>query len=228
MKLDCETCPVRERAACAALNDNERTELAKLGNSRSFERGETVFSAGDSLDFCATLTEGLLKISHFDEDGNERILSLVHPAGFVGEMFAPIANHDVVALTHSRLCIFTRPDYESAIDRFPPLAKALLRRSAEDLFDARSQIALDAKRSAGAKVANLLFALARAASHSPCHPAEQFDLPLTRGEMAGFLGLTIETVSRQLTKFEKDGVIERTSTRGVHLLDAARLEALGA
>ena len=227
MKLECETCPVRERAACAALSDAERNELARRGAHRSFERGETIFAAGDDLDACATLTEGLLKISHVDEDGNERILSLVHPAGFVGEMFAPVAHHDVIALTDSKLCLFPRSDYEAAIDRFPALARALLRRSAEDLYDARAQIALDAKRSAGAKVANLLSALSRAASHSPCHGAERFDLPLTRGEMAGLLGLTIETVSRQLTKLEQDGIIERTSTRGILVADAARLEALG-
>ncbi|WP_255553973.1 Crp/Fnr family transcriptional regulator [Sphingomicrobium clamense] len=202
--------------------------MARLGNSRSYERGETVFAAGDDLDACATLTHGLLKISHLDADGNERILSLVHPAGFVGEMFSPVANHDVVALAESKLCVFSRSEYEAAIDRFPALAKALLRRSAEDLFDARAQIALDAKQSAQAKVAHFLLAMAKAASDSPCHAAEEFELPLTRGEAGQLLGLTIETVSRQLGKLEKQGVIERTGARGIRIRDAARLEALGA
>ncbi|WP_260482958.1 Crp/Fnr family transcriptional regulator [Sphingomicrobium flavum] len=226
MKLECETCPVRERAACAALSAEERAELARLGNHRSFKRGETVFAAGEVLDACATLTEGLLKISHLDAEGNERILSLVHPAGFVGEMFAPVAHHDVVALADSRLCVFSRSEYEAAIDRFPALARALLRRSAEDLFDARARIAIDSAGSAKQQVAHFLLAMAKAASHSPCHAAEEFDLPLTRGEMAGVLGLTIETVSRQLTALEKENVIERTSARGIRIVDPARLEEL--
>ncbi len=226
--LACASCPVRERAACAALTSAEREDLAQLGRARSYARGETIFAAGENLDACATLTGGLLKISNIDGEGNERILSLIHPAGFVGEMFAPVAHHEVVALTDSRLCLFPRRDYEAAIERYPALAQALLRRSASDLYDARAQIALDSRRSAGVKLASLLLALARAASHSPCHPAESFELPLTRGEMAGLLGLTIETVSRQLGRLEEEGVLVRDGARGIQLTDAARLEALAA
>lgn len=227
MNLACHTCPVRERAACAALSSDQRDDLARMGRHRQFRRGETIFAAGEDLDACATLTSGLLKISHLDADGNERILSLVHPAGFVGEMFTSVANHDVIALADSELCLFSRRDYEAAIDRYPALAKALLRRSADDLFDARAQIALDAKNSARAQVAHFLLAMSKAASHSPCHLADEFDLPLTRGEMGQVLGLTIETVSRQLTKLEKDGIIERTGARGIRVTDTARLEELG-
>ncbi|MCJ8191104.1 Crp/Fnr family transcriptional regulator [Sphingomicrobium aestuariivivum] len=226
MKLQCETCPVRDSAACASLSIEERDELARIGAHRNLKRGEVLFHAGDEADVCATLNSGLLKISHLDAEGNERILSLVHPAGFVGEMFAPVENHDIVALTDSRLCLFDRREYEKAIERFPALARALLRRSAADLFEARAQIALDAKKGAGAKIANLLRSLARAASSSPCHSAGEFDLPLTRGEMAGLLGLTIETVSRQLTKMEKQGIIARSGTRGIRIADPARLADL--
>ncbi|MEN3972511.1 Crp/Fnr family transcriptional regulator [Sphingomicrobium sp. XHP0235] len=226
MKLDCAHCPVRDSAACSALSDAERKQLARAGRHRTFERGETVFHAGDDNDRCATLTSGLLKITRSEPDGAERILSLVHPAGFAGEMFAPVLHHDVVALTDSSLCLFARSDYEAAMERHPALAKALLRRSAQDLYEARTQIALDAKRGAQAKVANLLVALAKAASHSPCHAAERFDLPLTRGEMGQLLGLTIETVSRQLTRLEKDGLIEKSGARGILVKDPARLTAL--
>lgn len=222
----CATCPVRERAACAALDEGERAELARLGRRRRVAKGETVFAAGDSSDRCATLISGALKIAAHGEDGTERILSLVHPAGFVGEMFAPVAHHDVIALTDSELCEFGRGDYEKAVDRFPALAKALLRRSAEDLFEARSLVELQARRGSRGRVAGLLLAMARAASHSPCHAAERFDLPLSRGEMAGVLGLTIETVSRQLTALEREKVIERRGARGLVVRAPDRLEQM--
>ena len=224
--LNCATCPVRERAACAALSDEERGELARIGRRRKVARGETIFAAGEDVGSCATLISGALKIASTGADGTERILSLVHPAGFVGEMFAPIAHHDVVALADSELCLFSRDQYEAAVDRFPALAKALLRRSAEELFDARSLVELQARRDSKGRVAGFLMAMAEAASHSPCHPAEAFDLPLTRGEIAGLLGLTIETVSRQLTALERDGAIIRDGARGIQVADAARLKAL--
>ena len=62
--------------------------------------------------------------------------------------------------------------------------------------------------------------------HRRAIPAAAFDLPLTRGEIAALLGLTIETVSRQLTALERDGVIRRNGARGIELVDAARLEAV--
>lgn len=109
----------------------------RVGQHRTYARGEALFAAGDESIACATLISGALKISSFGEDGTERILSLVHPSGFVGEMFAPIAGHDVVALTESKLCVFGRRDYERAVERFSALGRALLRRSAEDLFESR-------------------------------------------------------------------------------------------
>jgi CRP/FNR family transcriptional regulator len=190
------------------------------------KRGETVMAAGDDNIACATLISGALKITSYDSEGTERILSLIHPAGFVGEMFAPVANHAVVALADSKLCVFSRVDYESAVRQFPALSTALLRRSAEDLFETRSLIALMGRRSAAARVAGLIMAFANAASDSPCHPVAEFDLPLTRGDIAGILGLTIETVSRQLSKLEKTGLIERKGARGIEIRDAPALEAL--
>lgn len=183
-------------------------------------------AAGDDNIACATLISGALKFASYDSEGTERILSLVHPAGFAGEMFAPVANHDVVALADSKLCVFSRVDYENAVTRFPALANALLRRSAEDLFETRTLIDLIGRRSAEAQVAGLLLAFAKAASDSPCHPAGYFDLPLTRGEIAGLLGLTIETVSRQLSRLEKNGVIERQGARGIEIRDAPALHRL--
>lgn len=221
--LACEACPVRDRAACSALDGPERDDLARLGRHRRLEPGELLFAADEDNDRCATLVSGALKISTVDSDGSERILSLIHPAGFVGELFAPLARFDVTALTASEVCLFSRREYEAAVERYPALARALLRRSSEDLFGARSLMALVARHSAREKVGAFLLAMAQAASDSPCHPAASFDLPLSRAEVAGLLGLTIETVSRQLTALERSGAIRRRGLRGIELVDAAQL-----
>ena len=226
--LACSTCPVRDRAACSALSEAERDELARLGRRRNLKRGETLFPAGATELACATLITGALKMSSFGEDGTERILGLVHPAGFVGEMFAPVAEHDVIALTDSQLCVFAAEGYARAIERFPALGRALLRRSNEDLFASRAMINLMGRRTARQKVAGFLLSMARAASDSPCHPSQLFDLPLTRGEIAGMLGTTIETVSRQLSALEGEAVIKRQGARGIRITNLAGLEAAAA
>ena len=225
MGLDCSTCPVRDRAACSVLSDGEREALARSGRSRKLRRGELLFAAGDENVACATLLKGALKVAAIDEEGTERILALVHPAGFIGELFAPFAHYDVVALTDSELCLFPKSELGRAVELNPKLAQALLRRSQEDLLQSRELLALSGRRSASAKVAGLLMGLAGAASDSSCHAAREFELPLTRGEIAGMLGLTIETVSRAITKFERDGAIRRKGARGIELVDPARLES---
>jgi CRP/FNR family transcriptional regulator len=224
--LDCSHCPVRDRAACSSLTEQQRSELAAIGHHRTLRRGEILFHAGDDDRACATLISGALKISSSDSEGVERILSLVHPAGFVGEMFAGTPQHDVVALTDSEVCVFPANRYEQALERFPALGRALLRRSADDLYASRSLIDLMGRRTALQKVAGFLKGMADAASTSPCHSADHFDLPLSRGDLAGMLGLTIETVSRQLTRLEQDGAIKREGKRGIRIANAALIDKL--
>ena len=222
MSLACNGCPVRDRAACSVLSEEERDSLARAGRMRRLKRGELLFAAGDEDAACATLVRGALKVAAVDADGTERILALVHPAGFIGELFAPFAHHDVVALTDSELCVFAKSEMGHAVELHPKLSQALLRRSQEDLHRAHQLLALSG-RSAAERLASLIRSFAEAASDSPCHPAPRFDLPLSRGEIAGMLGLTIETVSRTLTRFERDGLITRKGARGIELLDPARL-----
>ena len=224
MNLACAECPVRDSAACAVLSEVERDALAAAGRTRVLEAGEMLFAAGDEDAACATLVSGALKVAAFDAEGNEQILALVHPSGFVGELFAPFAHHDVIALTESRLCTFARPDIERALEDYPALARALLRRSQEDLLASRGLMELAGHGKAEARLAALIYDFASAASKSSCHPAQNFELPLTRGEIANMLSLTIETVSRKLGQLEKMGAIKRTGKRGIELVDPAMLQ----
>ncbi|MHA6334197.1 Crp/Fnr family transcriptional regulator [Qipengyuania sp. CAU 1752] len=217
---------MRDSAACSVLSEEDRAELAKAGRTVTLGKAETLFVAGDADPVCATLVSGAMKVTAYDQDGEERILALIHPSGFIGELFQPFAHHDVVALTDCRLCLFSRSAMERALERHPALTRALLRRSQDDLHAARDLLGLTGKQDAQTRLAGLLLSMARAASDSPCHPAGQFDLPLSRGEMAQMIGLTIETVSRRMSRFEKDGLIARNGARGIELVDPARLAAL--
>jgi len=226
VNLTCATCPVNETAACAVLTPEERGAMATAGRTRTLKRGEMLFAAGDENAACATLLTGALKVSAVDVDGNEQILALVHPAGFIGELFAPFAHHDVVALTESRLCTFARADIERAIEDYPAMARALLRRSQADLLASRNLLELTGHASAEARLAALLHDFAAAASDSSCHLAQHFELPLTRGEIGNMLGLTIETVSRKLGELEDIGAIQREGKRGIRLRNAALLHEI--
>lgn len=224
----CDACPVRDQAVCAVLSDAERDALARIGVTRDFARGETIFAAGDDNIACATLASGAAKLSTIDSDGVERIVALIHPAGFLGQLFATQIGYHAVALTPSRLCLFPRADFERTMADHPALLRSILDRTLSDLAETRALVDLIGRRSSRGRVAGLIHVLARAASDAPCHVARSYDLPLTRGEMAALLGLTIETVSRQLSALEADGVIARSGARGILIRDMAELEVIAA
>lgn len=226
--LACENCPVKDSAACKVLTTIERANLAKIGYHIEAKRGDTIFNAGDTNDKCATLVSGALKISRYDSDGHEHILSLVHPAGFVGELFAPASHHHVIALSDAKLCVFNRTQYEKAIEDYPALAVALLRRTSEDLLESRNLMELIGHKNAAASVSGLILAFARAASTSPCHDADYFELPLSRGDIASLLGIKIETVSRTIRKLDNKGYIKLEGARGINICNQAALVELTA
>jgi CRP/FNR family transcriptional regulator len=224
----CADCPVRDQAVCAALDEAELAELASIGQHRSYTRGQTIFAAGDDSIACATLISGAAKISAIDAAGTERIVALVHPAGFLGQLFAGTAKHDVTALSDARLCVFPREGFERLMDRHPRLTRSILERTLAELDASRALADLLGRRDVKARLAGLLLALARAASPSPCGMAEEFDLELSREEMASLLGTTIETISRRLTELERGGIIERKGARGIRLRHAPSLSSTAA
>jgi CRP/FNR family transcriptional regulator len=224
----CSDCPVRDQAVCAALDAKELDELARIGRHRTYERGETIFAAGDDSLACATLISGAVKLSLFDRDGTERIVGLVHPSGFLGQLFASTSHHQATALTASRLCVFPRGDFERLMSDHPKLTRTLLERTLAELDSSRELTELIGRRDVKARLAGLILAFARAAAPSPCGMAARFDLPLTREEIASLIGTTIETVSRRLTELERDGMIERQGARGLLVRDAPRLSTLAA
>ena len=221
----CATCPVADRAVCSVLSPEARAELAPPGTHRGYARGKTIVAAGDPNMVCATLTRGAAKMSTIDRDGTERIVALVHPAGMLGQMFAPAATLHVTALTDSEACLFPRSQFEALRDARPALAARLLNELGRELDESRALIDLISKRQARGRVAALILAFSRAASPAPCHDESAFELPLTRGEMAQLLGITIETVSRTLTALEKEGTLRREGSHGVVVLDRSALEA---
>jgi len=226
--LHCDSCEVGQSAACAALGELERRQFARHGHRRELKRGECLFSAADDNDLTATLIKGVLKVTTFDEDGTEHILSLIHPADFAGELFESRVHHNIIALTDCAVCVFERSEYERALTDFPQFGRCLLQRASHELVETRSRLAAVTSRSATQRIAGFLLGIGRVANEAECHPALEFDVVLTRGEIASLLGLTIETVSRQLSKLEKDGVIRRKGLRRILLLDCARLERLAA
>lgn len=220
----CADCPVRDVAVCAGLPHHEREALAKLGRRRIFARGDTVFVAGDDSIACASLITGALKLSRVDAEGVERTVGLIHPAGFLARLFAPVVDCTATALVESEMCLFPRATVEREMQAWPGFTQRVLQATVEQLDQSRALIELIGRRDTRARLAGFLQLLLE----GRCESHQRIDLVLSRAEIASLLGTTIETVSRQFAALERDRVIRRDGLRGVEILDPAGLDLAAA
>lgn len=224
----CSDCAVRDQALCGSLNDQELVALNRLGQRRRVVRGESIIWAGEDSVICANLLSGVLKLVASTSDGREQIVGLLYPADFVGQPYEGEADFTITAVTDAELCVFPRAPFERVLEDHGRMEKLLLQRTLQALSDARAQMLTLARKSAPEKVAGFVRDMAARAGSNSCRATPggpvTFDLPLTRGQIADVLGLTIETVSRQLTRLKTAGVIRLSGTRAVTILDAAALE----
>ncbi len=228
MKSSCEHCVVRDRALCAALSPDELAALSALGTQRHLKRGETLLRVGDEAVACFNLQSGVMKISATTQAGEAAIVGLLYPGDFVGRPFANSAGHDVIALTDVTLCSFPRSRFEEALRNHREMEMLLLQRTMAELDRARDWLVKMGRATAGARVAGFLDDLSRQLGMQGCAAPEVLDLPLSRGEIAELLGLTIETVSRQFSRLRSAGAIELPGGRGLVVRNAALLKAMAA
>lgn len=219
----CAKCAVRSQALCGVLTDEELAPLASCGVQRSLARGETLVHAGDRVRICANIQRGMMKICHINPAGHEVIVGLLWPGDFVGTPFAdsqPLpAAHDIVALTPVTLCQFPQGRMARTMTKYPAMERALLARTLAELGAVRTRLSRLARATAFARVAGFITESAHRSEVDDGETVTSIELPLSRGEMADLLGLTIETVSRQMTRLKNAGVIGLPGGRRVEIHD---------
>lgn len=227
---DCSTCLVRNRAICAALDNQEIGSLNAIGRTRTLRAGQPLIWEGDDALMVANVIEGVLKLSTGTGDGREQIVGIVYPSDFIGRPFGATAPHSVTALTDARVCTFNRSDFDRFAREHPSLEHKLLERTLTELDRARHWMLLLGRKTAPEKIASFLLEMSQRLAGEGCSvplgPTTRFVLPFGRQQIADILGTTIETVSRQLTRLERDGVIELPSRREIEIRDRGRLEML--
>ena len=226
LKMRCGDCPIRHRAVCSQCDDSEISHLDKVKYYRSFEAGQTIVWAGDPLDFVASVVTGMAKLVRTLEDGRTQMVGMLLPADFLGRPGRSAAAYTVTAVTDVMMCCFRRKPFEEIIQSMPHVADKLLDMTLDELDAAREWMLLLGRKTAREKTASLLVILARRAAALQRKTPQgtcSIDLFLTREAIADYLGLTLETVSRQFSGMKREGVIRLEGKRHVVVPDFARL-----
>jgi CRP/FNR family transcriptional regulator, anaerobic regulatory protein len=223
----CHDCLVREKALCSSMTDSELVAVSEIGRRRMVPAGHVVTWAGDASTTCANVVSGALKVTASTADGREQIVGLMFPGDFVGQLFTEEASLTVTTLTETDLCSFPRTKFERTLDSHPRLERMLLERTMSALNEARDRMLSLGRKNAQERIAGFLLELAERAGQADASGDVRVIIPISRGEMADYLGLTIETISRQLTRLKASGIIAfDKGGRECVILDSDWLEAI--
>jgi CRP/FNR family transcriptional regulator len=174
------------------------------------------------MDFVASVVHGVAALTQTMEDGRRQMVGLLLPSDFLGRPTRDRASYDVTATTDLQLCCFRRQPFQDLLTNTPHVSQRLLEMTLDELDAAREWMLLLGRKTAREKIASFLSIIARrdATLNQKGHKGElAFDLPLTREAMADYLGLTLETVSRQMSSLKKDGVILLEGKRHIVIPD---------
>ncbi len=223
---ECWNCPVKHRAVCSSCNADELKRLEEVKYYRNYEAGQPVIWAGDHMEFVASVVTGIASLSQTMEDGRTQMVGLLLPSDFIGRPGRDSAPFDVVAVSNLTICCFRKKPFEDMMVSTPHIGARLLEMTLDELDSAREWMLVLGRKTAREKIASLLTIIARrdaVLKRAAAKDGMSFELPLTREAMADYLGLTLETVSRQISALKKAGFIELDGKRRVVIPSLERL-----
>ncbi|WP_128971492.1 Crp/Fnr family transcriptional regulator [Bradyrhizobium tropiciagri] len=222
----CEDCKVRLFSVCAALEAPELEELDRISQAREVPARTTLFEQSALAGSVFNVTEGVVRLYKSLPDGRRQIVGFALPGDFLGLALQDRYGVTAEAVTAVAVCRFARPAFLAYVDDKPHLLRRLHEFAGHELSLAQEQMLLLGRRTAEEKIAAFLLNMqaryARIGTVSVTVP-----LPMSRQDIADYLGLTIETVSRTLTRLAREKAVLIVPD-GVRLLDLERLKLAGA
>ncbi|MHA6298205.1 Crp/Fnr family transcriptional regulator [Devosia sp. CAU 1758] len=219
----CQSCEARHQGICGALNAEQLLTLAKSTRRVRKAAGEELLADAMPIVSYANVLRGVIKLSKVLEDGRQQVVGLQFAPDLLGRPFAAESRVSAEAASEVDLCIIPKPALEALLTQSAPLEHRVMMQALRELDEARDWMVTLGRKSAAEKVASFLYLIATHIDPTEEPPETSFDLPLSRADIGDFLGLTIETVSRQISKLKADGVIEILNYRHVTVPDLTRL-----
>lgn len=198
------------------LPGEELAVIAGKATMRTFERGHFIHRSGDLSDQLFIVHQGKVKVYRLSESGKEQLVRILRPGDFTGELaLFSTRKHDSYAETTetSQICTISRADVQELLLKYPAISLHILAEISRRLDVSEKQTAVIATESINARLGQYLADLAE------CADSRTFNLPMSRKDLASYLGTTPETVSRRFGEFEAAGWIRQAGQRHIVILD---------
>lgn len=221
----CGACPVRGIAVCGILDPDEIYALAEVVREVHRAHRQLVIIEGEPADNFFIVTSGVASIEKLLSDGRRQIVGFLYPSDFFGLAIDGRYAYNVTAVTNLSLCQFERPRFLALIDRFPKLERRLLGMASDELAASQEHALVLGCKTAKEKVASFLSMISERSYRLGRVPSPIW-LPMNRGDIADYLGLTTETTSRMFTELRKEGLIQTLPNSMIELREMNELKKI--
>ncbi len=221
----CEACEVRDLTLCGPLDDQEMNRLCELLQGMDLPSGATIIEEGEPAEFVFNVTGGVVRLFKLLPDGRRAITGFLFPGDFLGLSHQETHACSAEALSPVMLCRFPRRRLEGLFGDMPKLERRLLGIASNELAAAQDQMVLLGRKTASEKIASFLRMMVHRQTERRV-PRNPVHVPMSRADIADYLGLTTETVSRTFTQLKSSGLIELQPQGRVRICDEDALEEL--
>jgi CRP/FNR family transcriptional regulator len=208
-----------------SLSEVDMNLISSLIRKRQYRKGQVLFREGENVDALCFVHYGNVKLSKITIEGKEQILNVLSNGDFFGELNVlqkVASNFSAYALEDTEVCMLLRKDFEMVIQMYPNISLKLLQEMTGRLAHAENLVQTLATKDAEVRLANLILDLSEKYGRKTAKGIE-ISLPMTREEMANYIGVTRETISRKLNKFEDYGFIHANGNKNLVIENIDRL-----
>lgn len=222
----CSACTVRSLSICGVLDPTDLAEFERIARHVQLAAGEALLTAGEVAHSVHSLTAGVARLYKLLPDGRRQVIGFALPGDFLGIAASERYTFSADAVNTVTACRLSREAFAQFIEQRPHFLLRINEFAARELMLAHEQMLLLGRRTAEEKVASFLVGWRQRLAQIG-DIRQTIALPMSRQDIADYLGLTIETVSRTLTRFEREKMLIIVAG-GVRLLDANRAAAMAA
>ena len=208
-QIRCQSCSLSELCIPYSLNNQELDTLDRIiDRKRPIHKGDKVFSGGEKLQSLFAIRSGTFKTYTIDENGDEQITGFHLPGDLLG--FDAIVDNEhpsfAQAMETSMVCEIPYSNLDELSNTMPKLRKQVLRMMSGEIKTDQEMLMLLNHKNAEQRLASFLLSLSNRFSNRNLSSTE-FRLTMTRSEIGNYIGLTVETISRLLNRFQKNNLI---------------------
>lgn len=212
----------------SSLSDKDLNKVVSLVTQRSFDKGDTIFSEGEIFDKLFIINSGSMKVYKYTKDGKEQILYILKEGEFLGDLNLlkkDTFSFSATALENINICIIHKDDFDTLMNSNPNISIKVLEYAHDRITSLENLVQTLTTKDVEVRLATLLLNLSKTFGVKTTKGIE-ITLSLTREDMANFIGVTRETISRKLSHFQNENIIEIFDNKLILIKDMNALKEL--